>query len=109
VTLDQLERIRQRNQRLTEEHTLLVRRKAEAERAQAERVQALMEAAPAPHVARDRWRLTAPTAATNARRDALIAESGAEDTRGYFAIMRPVGGQVMHQPTRATPSWRAGV
>ena len=51
VTLDQLERIRQRNQRLTEEHTLLVRRKAEAERAQAERVQALMEAAPAPHVA----------------------------------------------------------
>lgn len=58
-------------------------------------------------VERDPSRLTALTAASVAKRDARLKKDGEEPERpGYFAIMRP---GLTHNPTRAVPSWRAGV
>eukprot|EP00802_Teleaulax_amphioxeia_P011061 Tamp_11091.p1 GENE.Tamp_11091~~Tamp_11091.p1 ORF type:complete len:511 (-),score=143.10 Tamp_11091:426-1760(-) len=107
MTLDQLERIRLRNKQMTEEHTNLVRRKAEQARIQAERIESLKREVPKPEASRDASRLTALTAASEAKRDARLRKDGEEPERpGYFAIMRP---NVIHNPTRAVPSWRAGV
>jgi len=107
MTLDQLERIRLRNKQMTEEHTNLVRRKAEEERIQAERMESLKKEVPKPEASRDPARLTALTAAAEAKRDARLRKDGEEPERpGYFAIMRT---NVIHKPTRVVPSWRAGV
>eukprot|EP00277_Geminigera_cryophila_P009580 CAMPEP_0179406676 /NCGR_PEP_ID=MMETSP0799-20121207/1036_1 /TAXON_ID=46947 /ORGANISM="Geminigera cryophila, Strain CCMP2564" /LENGTH=462 /DNA_ID=CAMNT_0021177785 /DNA_START=72 /DNA_END=1461 /DNA_ORIENTATION=+ len=107
ISADQLERIRLRNKQMTDEHTNLVRRKAEEERLKAERMESLRKETPGPEVERDPSRLTALTAASVAKRDARLKQDGEPPERpGYFAIMRPT---LTHNPTRAVPSWRAGV
>ncbi|EKX37378.1 hypothetical protein GUITHDRAFT_116491 [Guillardia theta CCMP2712] len=105
ISAEQLERIRVRNKKQTEEHINLIRRKEEQERIKTQRMEALLEHVDAPKIDRDPNRLVAPTTASMAKSE--LESPDEKNTRGYYSIMRP--NTVMHVAARATPTWRSGM
>lgn len=108
VTMEQLRRIQERNEVLTQDRMAAMRRKEQEELRQAQRVAALAEQSSFQRDAeRDPTRLTAETMASGLRRESHLRELAAPKQEGYYAIMRP--NTLTHRPMRAPASWRAGL